>query len=355
MLIREMWQRRQDCVAPCHNQTLKPALKRLVATRKDKAVAEPSQVEPLQMQNPSRIVPNSTSSCVQIDSIQLKGYASRPLVVCFGDNSPAGRPEYAALPHRRMFTVAAGPIVTTYLADDLGAKMKFAVEPTLSLTQAGIKSGSRVSAKDMPQPLGGALKRAFDIVLAGAAIILLSPLLIGLAFLVQCSSPGPILYGHSRVGFGGKTFKCWKFRSMVMNGDAVLANHLRQNAAAQSEWSESQKLRDDPRVTAVGQILRKLSLDVLPQLFNIFLGDMSIVGPRPIVMDEVRRYGPSVRHYLRTRPGLTGLWQISGRSDVGYRQRVLLDRVYVQKWSSLKDIGIILRTVPVVLRSRGSY
>jgi exopolysaccharide production protein ExoY len=233
--------------------------------------------------------------------------------------------------------------------------MKFAVEPTLSLTQAVIRPGSRDAAQAMSQPLGGGLKRAVDIILSGAAIILLAPLLIGLAFLVQCSSPGPVLFGHSRIGFGGKTFKCWKFRSMVINGDAALANHLRKNAAAQSEWNETQKLRHDPRVTALGHVLRKLSLDELPQLFNIFLGDMSIVGPRPIVMDEARRYGPSLGHYLRTRPGLTGLWQISGRSDVGYRQRVLLDRFYVRKWSLLKDIGIILRTVPAVLRSRGSY
>jgi exopolysaccharide production protein ExoY len=239
--------------------------------------------------------------------------------------------------------------------DELEPEMKFAVEPTLALTQADIQPDRRHAAQQRSQPLGGGVKRAMDIVLSGAAIVLLAPVLIGLAFLVQCSSPGPVLYGHSRVGFGGKTFRCWKFRSMVTNGDAVLANHLRKNATAQSEWSETQKLRHDPRVTALGRVLRKLSLDELPQLFNIFLGDMSIVGPRPIVMDEVRRYGPSLGHYLRTRPGLTGLWQISGRSDVGYRQRVLLDRVYVKKWNLLTDIGIILRTVPAVLRSRGSY
>jgi exopolysaccharide production protein ExoY len=233
--------------------------------------------------------------------------------------------------------------------------MKFAVEPTLALAQADIQPSGRVAARDLPQPLGGGVKRAIDILLSAIAIILLSPLLIGLAFLVQASSPGPILYGHNRVGFGGKTFKCWKFRSMVTNGDVVLANHLRKNVAANSEWCETQKLRLDPRVTPLGRILRKLSLDELPQLFNIFLGDMSIVGPRPIVTDEVRRYGPSLGHYLRTRPGLTGMWQISGRSDVGYRQRVLLDRFYVCNWSVLKDVAIIIRTVPAVLWSRGSY
>jgi exopolysaccharide production protein ExoY len=238
---------------------------------------------------------------------------------------------------------------------NLEADMKFAVEPTLALAQADIHPGNRMATRGLPQPLGGLIKRGIDIALSGLAIVMLAPLLIGLAFLVQASSPGPVLYGHNRVGFGGKTFKCWKFRSMVTNGDDVLARHLNKNALAQTEWNETQKLREDPRVTPLGRILRKLSLDELPQLFNIFLGDMSIVGPRPIVADEVRRYGPSLGHYLRTRPGLTGLWQISGRSDVGYRQRVLLDRFYVQNWSLTKDIGIILRTVPAVLRSRGSY
>jgi exopolysaccharide production protein ExoY len=233
--------------------------------------------------------------------------------------------------------------------------MKFAVETTLALVQADIQTKSRVAAPRLPQPIGGILKRVMDVVLSGAAIILLSPILIGLAFLVQASSPGPILYGHNRVGFGGKTFKCWKFRSMVTNGDAVLRNHLRQDPAAQIEWSETQKLRDDPRVTPVGRILRKISVDELPQLFNIFLGDMSIVGPRPIVTDEIRRYGSSLGHYLSTRPGLTGLWQISGRSDVDYRKRVLLDRYYSSNWSILRDVAIIIRTIPAVLRSRGSY
>lgn len=233
--------------------------------------------------------------------------------------------------------------------------MKFAVEPTLALTQVDIQPGKRVAMRRLPQPVGGMLKRAMDVTLATVAILLFSPLLVGLAFLVQSTSPGPILYGHSRVGFAGRTFKCWKFRSMVINGDTVLANHLRKNTAAQAEWNETQKLRHDPRVTPLGRVLRKLSLDELPQLFNIFLGDMSIVGPRPIVTEEVRRYGPSLGHYLRTRPGLTGMWQISGRSDVGYRQRVLLDRFYVRNWSLAKDMWIILRTIPAVLWSRGSY
>jgi exopolysaccharide production protein ExoY len=141
---------------------------------------------------------------------------------------------------------------------------------------------------------------------------------------------------------------------MVTNGDAVLARHLAENPGARVEWDETQKLTDDPRVTSVGRVLRALSVDELPQLLNIFLGDMSIVGPRPVTEGELARYGASAQHYLRTRPGLTGLWQVSGRSDVSYRRRVLMDRYYVTHWSLASDIGIIARTVPAVLSARGS-
>ncbi len=205
------------------------------------------------------------------------------------------------------------------------------------------------------EPVGGLMKRCFDVLAAATAIFLLTPLLIGIAILVRATSAGPLLYGHNRVGFNGKTFKCWKFRTMVTDGDIVLERCLRDQPELRAEWNETQKLRDDPRVTAVGRVLRKLSIDELPQLFNIMAGDMSVVGPRPIVAEEARRYGQSLGHYLRTRPGLTGLWQVSGRSDTGYRQRIILDRCYVKNWSIVCDISIILRTVPAVLRSSGSY
>lgn len=141
---------------------------------------------------------------------------------------------------------------------------------------------------------------------------------------------------------------------MVTNGDEVLSKHLNNNPEAQKEWDETQKLRDDPRVTPIGRVLRALSIDELPQLFNIFLGDMSVVGPRPVIESELARYGVSAAHYLRTRPGLTGLWQISGRSDVSYHRRILMDRYYVTNWSFLSDIAIILRTLPAVIMARGS-
>jgi exopolysaccharide production protein ExoY len=237
--------------------------------------------------------------------------------------------------------------------------MKLAAEHTLTGAHADIQSNLHEtlsnSATRRPVPLGGLAKRAFDIAVAATAILMLAPLMIGVAVLVRLTSPGPILYGHTRIGFGGKSFRCWKFRTMVTHGDIVLANHLRDNPDARAEWQATQKLRQDPRVTRLGNILRKLSVDELPQLFNILSGEMSIVGPRPIVTDEVRRYGPSLGHYLRARPGLTGLWQVSGRSDLGYRKRVLMDRCYASRWSLLADIGIILRTIPAVLRSSGSY
>lgn len=204
------------------------------------------------------------------------------------------------------------------------------------------------------RPVGGIAKRALDIFIAVNALIALAPLMIGVALIIWASSNGPILYGHQRVGFGGRTFRCWKFRSMVVDGDTVLERHLRGNLEAQREWANDRKLRNDPRVTPIGAVIRMLSIDELPQLFNILMGEMSVVGPRPVVAAELRRYNASAGHYLRTRPGLTGMWQVSGRSDLSYRKRVQLDRFYVMRWNLLADLSIILRTIPAVLKSRGS-
>ena len=146
-----------------------------------------------------------------------------------------------------------------------------------------------------------------------------------------------------------------EFRTMVEDGDRVLQEHLASNPAARLEWETTRKLKNDPRVTPLGTVLRKLSLDELPQLINILMGDMSVVGPRPVVNDELNQYGRSAYHYLRSRPGLTGLWQISGRNDVSYRRRVAFDRYYVENWSFFQDLRIIFKTVPVVCTTRGSY
>jgi exopolysaccharide production protein ExoY len=202
--------------------------------------------------------------------------------------------------------------------------------------------------------VGGVAKRALDIGLALTALVLFSPLLLGVALLIKLTSPGQVLYGHGRVGFAGRQFRCWKFRTMVVDGDRVLEEHLRRWPQERATWLAERKLRNDPRVTPLGVVLRKLSVDELPQLFNILMGQMSIVGPRPVVSDELANYHQSVGHYLRTRPGLTGLWQVSGRNDTSYRKRVLLDRVYIRRWSMVLDLWIILRTVPAVLSSRGA-
>ena len=208
---------------------------------------------------------------------------------------------------------------------------------------------------DFPPPIGGLLKRSFDIVGSLAGLVLLSPLFLMVAMLVKLSDNGPIFYGHKRIGRGGRIFSCLKFRTMVPDGERVLNAYLAANPEANAEWLATRKLKNDPRVTRVGQVLRKLSLDELPQILNILQGDMSLVGPRPVVRDELEIYGSAAVYYLKSRPGLTGLWQVSGRNDVSYDTRVAYDRHYVENWSLFQDIRIIFKTVPAVWMSRGSY
>ncbi len=204
-------------------------------------------------------------------------------------------------------------------------------------------------------PCGGFLKRAFDIVAASLAIIVLSPILICISLAIRLSDGGPAFYGQMRIGCNGKAFRIWKFRSMVPNSAALLRDHLARNPQAALEWQQNRKLKCDPRITPLGAILRKYSVDELPQLFNILSGEMSFVGPRPIDESECNRFGKSLRHYLRCRPGLTGMWQVSGRSDTTYSRRVALDRYYAANWSLTKDLLLILKTVPVAITGRGSY
>ncbi|WEX11964.1 sugar transferase [Chelativorans sp. AA-79] len=208
---------------------------------------------------------------------------------------------------------------------------------------------------DLSPPLGGVLKRGFDVVGAACGLILLSPLFLLVAALVKLSDGGTVFYGHPRIGRGGRSFRCLKFRTMRQDGDLVLAAYLCDNPQARAEWETTCKLKHDPRVTRVGAVLRKLSLDELPQILNILAGDMSIVGPRPVVQEELERYGNAAVFYLKSRPGLTGLWQVSGRNDVSYATRVAFDRHYVETWSLAQDIRIIAKTVPAVCLSRGSY
>ncbi|MGL4635490.1 MAG: sugar transferase [Beijerinckiaceae bacterium] len=204
-------------------------------------------------------------------------------------------------------------------------------------------------------PLGGVAKRAFDIVAAIAGLVVLSPLFIGVALLVWVTSGRPLFIQHNRVGYGGRLFPCLKFRTMVVNAQEALEQHLAAHAEARIEWEQTHKLKNDPRVTSVGRVLRQLSVDELPQLVNIVVGQMSVVGPRPIVPKEVEKYGSAIDDYLAARPGLTGLWQVNGRSDTSYEMRVLFDTEYVRTWSMSGDISIILRTIPAVLKAEGTY
>jgi exopolysaccharide production protein ExoY len=199
-------------------------------------------------------------------------------------------------------------------------------------------------------PIGGRRKRLVDLVVAAGLTILLLPLLLLTALAVKLCMGGPVIYRHRRVGFAGRSFDCLKFRTMVANGDEILQRYLAANPSAAEEWCRSRKLANDPRVTKFGLFLRKTSIDELPQLLNILMGDMSCVGPRPIVTEELERYGVHAHEYLRARPGVTGSWQVSGRSAVSYGDRVKLDAEYVRKWSISWDLVILARTLPAVFK-----
>ena len=203
--------------------------------------------------------------------------------------------------------------------------------------------------------VGGAGKRYFDVSVALASIVLLLPLLCLIALAVRFVGRGPALYRHRRVGRNGQAFDCLKFRTMVVGADAILQSHLATDCDAAREWAENHKLKRDPRITPLGAVLRKTSLDELPQLLNILKGEMSLVGPRPIVVAEVTKYGECFSQYMCARPGLTGPWQVSGRNDVDYERRVSLDSQYVENWSFWRDLAIMTKTVRVIATSRGCY
>jgi lipopolysaccharide/colanic/teichoic acid biosynthesis glycosyltransferase len=194
-----------------------------------------------------------------------------------------------------------------------------------------------------------------DISLALIALIAFTPLMLLVAALVATERSGPILFRHTRIGLHGRHFRVLKFRTMHVDGDALLAAHMAAHPVAAAEWALDHKLRKDPRVTRLGTFLRRSSLDELPQLFNVLVGDMSIVGPRPIVQSEVARYGRFFKAYCSVRPGITGLWQVSGRNNVSYHRRVLMDALYARRKCVAFDIKLILATIPAVLARKGSY
>jgi len=198
-------------------------------------------------------------------------------------------------------------------------------------------------------------KRVVDITLAISGILLLAPLLIICFLATIATSRGPAIFRHRRVGFNGKHFDCYKFRTMVTDAPERLRKLLESDPAAAAEWTANRKLRNDPRVTAIGAILRKSSLDELPQLFNVLKGNMSIVGPRPVTDDELERYSTAIGAYLACRPGITGLWQVSGRSTTTYDKRVACDAFYARNWSMTLDAKILIVTIPSLLASDSAY
>lgn len=205
------------------------------------------------------------------------------------------------------------------------------------------------------QPLLSAvLKRATDIV--GASVLAVAFLPVVLVVTVSLiREGGPVVFAHERIGKAGRKIKVYKFRSMIPNAQQVLEGLLRTDPALKAEWEVDHKLRNDPRITPIGKFLRSTSLDEIPQLWNVFRGDMSLVGPRPIVEAEMEKYGRALRYYLVCKPGITGLWQVSGRNDTDYGRRVALDRQYAEKAGLMLDLAILVRTVLVVLRRSGAY
>jgi len=198
-------------------------------------------------------------------------------------------------------------------------------------------------------------KRILDLSLIALGACLMLPLWVIIALAIMLDSPGSPIFFQERVGRHNSCLRIRKFRTMVRNADAILQEALAGDSALRREWEQNHKLKNDPRITRVGAILRKISLDEMPQLWNVLKGEMSLVGPRPIVAEEIEKYGPVFEEYLRVRPGMTGLWQISGRSDTSYEERVRLDQYYISNWSVWFDIWILAKTLPVILRGRGAY
>ena len=198
-------------------------------------------------------------------------------------------------------------------------------------------------------------KRLIDVLLSAGACLALAPVFASIAVLIRLTSRGEVMFASPRVGRGGKIFRAWKFRTMVTNADEVLQRYLIENPEIRAEYELDLKLKHDPRITWIGRFLRKTSLDELPQLYNVLLGEMSLVGPRPMLESERRKYGPIYDDYLRVTPGITGLWQVSGRNDTSYADRLKYVRVYVRDWTPWMDFYILLRTIKTVLFCEGAY
>jgi Undecaprenyl-phosphate galactose phosphotransferase WbaP len=209
--------------------------------------------------------------------------------------------------------------------------------------------------RQLLRPSAQFIKRTLDLVSVLVAAPVVGAIVAIAAALIKLDSRGPVFYGNERMGVGGKKFKVWKLRSMKVDGDAILARHLADNPAEAAEWTVTQKLKRDPRITRVGWLIRKTSIDELPQLWNVLVGEMSLVGPRPLLENQVALYGESFGLYKQVRPGITGLWQVSGRNELAFHERVKLDKYVIQNWSVWLDLYILARTLAVVLTARGAY
>ena len=225
----------------------------------------------------------------------------------------------------------------------------------MALTDTLVIRGTEKEEERLEGRTGWQGKQIFDKVFAVFFIILTLPLFLLIAALVKLTSRGPVFYKQERLGYRGKPFRILKFRTMVVDADRVLEDYLRRNPQLREEYEKYFKLKKDPRITPLGRILRKTSLDELPQLFNILLGNMSVVGPRPIIQEEVVKYGENAEKLFSVKPGLTGLWQVSGRADLTYDERVKLDMEYIERQNFFLDLFIILKTVPVIFKGHGAY
>ncbi len=208
---------------------------------------------------------------------------------------------------------------------------------------------------NLARPYYRLVKRIFDLVVTLCGLVVVLPIGLIIAALIYIDNPGPVLFAHRRVGKHGREFPCYKFRSMIVGAEDVLKNYLANNPEAREEWERDFKLKDDPRITKIGHFLRKTSLDELPQLLNVLKGEMSLVGPRPIIKKEIEKYGSYINDFFLVPPGITGVWQVSGRSDTTYEERVQMDSWYVHNWSVWIDIVYLVRTVGVVLMRKGAY
>ena len=239
----------------------------------------------------------------------------------------------------------------SFVPDLIGTPMS-SVEPAILFSEKILMLNLR---NNLSRPYNRALKRIFDLVMTIVGGLMISPVLLVIALAVAIDNRGRIIFAHRRVGAAGKKFPCYKFQTMVPDAEAKLKKYLAENPEAKREWEETFKLTNDPRVTKLGNFLRRTSLDELPQLWNVIRGEMSLVGPRPIVQAEVPRYGKNIREYYMVLPGITGMWQVSGRSDTTYPERVAMDTWYVRNWSVWIDLMYLFKTVKAVFYGKGAY